>query len=44
MEKLQWFETFKVDENIQDDILSTINKLTEEFKKSKKEKNKYNGN
>ena len=39
MEKLQWFETFKVDENIQDDILSTINKLTEEFKKSKKEEN-----
>jgi hypothetical protein len=37
MEKLQWFETFKVDENIEDDILSTMNKLTEEFKKAKKQ-------
>lgn len=37
MEKLHWFETFKVDENIEDDILSTMNKLTEDYKKAKKQ-------
>jgi len=37
MKKLQWFETYKIDENIEDDILSTINKLIEEHKKAKKQ-------
>lgn len=41
MRKLQWYETWKIDENIEDEILEGINKLIKQNKEYK-EKNKNN--
>ena len=41
MKKLHWYETFKIDENIEDDILSTINKITKDYKNFKEKNNEH---
>ena len=41
MKKLQWYETWKIDENIEDEILEGINKLIKQNKEyNEKNKNK----
>ena len=41
MKKLHWYETWKIDEDIEDDILNSINKLTKEYKEYKEKNNNY---
>ena len=40
MEKLNWYETYKIDSDIESDILEGINKITQEYREYKKNNKK----
>jgi len=39
MEKLNWYETFKIDENINEEVNDIISELMQDYRNHKKENN-----